>query len=92
MKELSIRHDTLGSPKDGFNKQILTVNQKEKLARLPLASLVKTKSLIMDPVKDQMKQSIKNENIGLDQLRGSPANLEAIAAFREKRDPNFENC
>ena len=35
MKELSISHDTLGSPKDGFNKQILTVNQKEKLARLP---------------------------------------------------------
>lgn len=68
------------------------MSQAEKLARLPLASLVKTKSLIMDPVKDQMKQSIKNENIGLDQLRGSPANLEAIAAFREKRDPNFENC
>ena len=35
MKELSISHDTLGSPKDGFNKQILAVNQKEKLARLP---------------------------------------------------------
>ena len=35
MKELSIRHDTLGSPKDGFNKQLLAVNQKEKLARLP---------------------------------------------------------
>ena len=35
MKELSIRHNTLGSPKDGFNKQLLTVNQKEKLTRLP---------------------------------------------------------
>jgi len=28
----------------------------------------------------------------LDELRGSPANLEAIAAFREKREPNFDDC
>jgi len=54
--------------------------------------LVKTKSLIMDPVKSQMKESIKNENAGLDELRGSPANLEAINAFREKREPNFDDC
>ena len=66
--------------------------QADKLAKLPLASLVKTKSLIMDPVKSQMKESIKNENAGLDELRGSPANLEAIAAFREKREPNFDDC
>ena len=47
---------------------------------------------LMEPIKSQMKESIKNENKGLDELRGSPANLEAIAAFREKRDPNFDSC
>ena len=34
MKELS-RHDTSDPPKEGFSKQLLAVNEKEKLARLP---------------------------------------------------------
>jgi enoyl-CoA hydratase/carnithine racemase len=68
------------------------MEQAQKLAKLPLASLIKTKSLIMEPVRAQMKKSIENENIGLAELRGSPANIEAISAFREKREPDFENC
>ena len=61
----------------------------EILAALPMASLVKTKSLLMDPVREKIKQNVKAENAGLAELRGGAANQEALAAFREKRDPDF---
>ena len=63
--------------------------QSQKLAALPLASLMKTKTLIVDPVRDQLKASVKAENKGLGELLGGPANKEALAAFREKREPDF---
>ena len=61
----------------------------EILAALPMASLVKTKSLLMDPVREKLKEGVKAENAGLAKLRGGAANQEALAAFREKRDPDF---
>ena len=54
-----------------------------------MASLLKTKSLIMEPLRPRMKAAIAAENEGLAELRGSPANIEAVTAFREKRDPDF---
>jgi enoyl-CoA hydratase/carnithine racemase len=59
------------------------------LAALPLASLMTTKKLIMDPLREQIRASAKAENEGLAGLVGGPANREALAAFREKRDPDF---
>lgn len=66
-----------------------THEQADKLAKLPLASLLKTKQLIMDPLREQMKASVIAENDGLAELRGGPANKEAVTAFLEKRDPDF---
>jgi len=63
-----------------------------KLADLPLASLVTTKRLIMEPLKPQLRASIAAENRGLAELVGGPANREALAAFREKRAPDFSGC
>jgi enoyl-CoA hydratase/carnithine racemase len=63
--------------------------QAAKLAALPLASLVKTKQLIMDPLRPQLRASAKAENAGLAELAGGPANREALAAFREKRAADF---
>ena len=63
--------------------------QAQKLAALPLASLMKTKRLIVDPVRDQLKASVRAENKGLGELLGGPANKEALAAFRDKREPDF---
>jgi len=63
--------------------------QANVLAALPLSSLVTTKRLIGEPFKEQLRASIKAENQGLANLVGSPANKEAIAAFREKRQPDF---
>jgi enoyl-CoA hydratase/carnithine racemase len=59
------------------------------LAKLPLASLTTTKALIMDPLREQMRASIKAENEALARLVGGPANREAVTAFREKREPDF---
>lgn len=66
--------------------------QAKKLEALPLASLVKTKQLIMDPLREQLRASIAAENRGLAELAGGPANQEALAAFREKRDADFSRC
>jgi len=63
--------------------------QAVKLAALPLASLMTTKKLIMDPLREQMRASARAENEGLAAMVGGPANLEALAAFREKRSPDF---
>ena len=64
--------------------------QAAKLAALPLASLKQTKHLIMEPIREQLKQAVKAENAALAELRGGAANEEALTAFREKREPNFE--
>ena len=61
----------------------------EVLAALPLASLTTTKALIMDPLRPQLRASIKAENKGLAELVGGAANKEALAAFREKREADF---
>jgi enoyl-CoA hydratase/carnithine racemase len=63
--------------------------QADKLAKLPLASLVATKRLIMEPLREQMKASVVAENAGLAELRGGPANKEAVAAFLQKREADF---
>jgi enoyl-CoA hydratase/carnithine racemase len=72
-------------PADALMPRVL--EQAGRLARLPLDSLVTTKALIMEPLRAQMKASIAAENAGLARLAGGPANREAVAAFREKREP-----
>ena len=59
------------------------------LAKLPLASLIKTKDLLRGPHRAAMKEAVLAENIGLAELSGGAANLEAIKAFAEKREPDF---
>jgi len=59
------------------------------LANLPMASLLATKALIMEPLRDSMKAAMRAENEHLDKLSGAAANKEALKAFREKRDPDF---
>ena len=43
----------------------------------------------MDPLREQMRASAKAENAGLAAMVGGAANREALAAFREKREPDF---
>ena len=59
------------------------------LAALPLSSLVTTKALIVGPHRQAMKDAMRAENAALAELTGGPANKEAVAAFMEKRQPDF---
>ncbi|MDB2646486.1 enoyl-CoA hydratase-related protein [Pseudomonadales bacterium] len=61
------------------------------LAAQPLASLVDTKALMMTPRRDALRAAYKIENVALANLMGGPANLEAVAAFKERRQPDFSS-
>ncbi len=76
-------------PNEGFLERVM--QEAEKLANLPLVSLLQTKALMMAPHIDAMKAANVAENEALSGLRGGPANLEAVTAFREKREPNFSD-
>jgi len=61
------------------------------LAALPLESLMQTKKLLQAPHVEAMKEAAIKEGVGMKRLAGGPANKEAIAAFLEKREPDFSN-
>ena len=61
----------------------------EILAAQPLTSLLATKELLMSQVREELRAAYKRENIVLFDLMGGPANQEAIAAFKERRAPDF---
>ncbi|MGI9325327.1 MAG: enoyl-CoA hydratase/isomerase family protein [Pseudomonadales bacterium] len=65
------------------------MDRTQTLAALPLSSLTTTKTLIMDPLREQLRKSVEAENAALAALVGTPANREALAAFREKREANL---
>ena len=74
-------------PDEGFLDRVR--EQATTLSNLPLQSLLETKQLLMAPHRAAMKQANHEENEGLRRLSGGPANLEAVAAFREKRAADF---
>ena len=66
-----------------------TMAHAEVLAALPVSSLMETKALIMAPVRDEIRAARERENGAFSRLMGAPANVEALAAFAEKRPPDF---
>ena len=85
-KDAGIALDVL--PDEGF---LDAVQEKAaQLARLPRESLAAAKRLIADDgERARLKAVIAAENAALAKLSGGPANLEAVAAFREKREADF---
>jgi enoyl-CoA hydratase/carnithine racemase len=74
-------------PDEGFLERVM--EYARHLARLPMASLIETKNLLVGPHRAAMHAANEAENEGLRRLSGGPANLEAMAAFREKRAADF---
>ena len=63
-----------------------------ELAANPIPSLVATKELLMGAGRpDEAWAAHKREVSAYATLLGAPANTEAVAAFVEKRDPNFSS-
>ncbi|MDH3707891.1 MAG: enoyl-CoA hydratase-related protein, partial [Acidimicrobiia bacterium] len=59
------------------------------LAAKPISSLVACKRVMMEPVHELLVRARRNEDAAFAELLGAPANIEAMTAFAEKRDPDF---
>jgi enoyl-CoA hydratase/carnithine racemase len=61
----------------------------ELLAARPISSLVAVKRSMTAPLREQIRAARDRENAAFGELMGGPANLEALAAFAEGREPDF---
>lgn len=74
-------------PDDSFMDQVLE-RARTLAARAP-NSLRETKELLWAPRREALRAIVKAENAALKRTVGSPENREAIAAFMDKREPDF---
>lgn len=59
------------------------------LAQRPISSLVAVKRAMTAPLRAGIDAARDRENAAFAELMGGPANLEALAAFAEGREPDF---
>lgn len=59
------------------------------LAARPISSLVAVKRTVVEPRRAGIAAARERENAAFAELMGGPANLEALAAFAEGREPDF---
>lgn len=59
------------------------------LAARPVSSLVAVKRTVVEPRRAGIAAARERENAAFAELMGGPANLEALAAFAEGREPDF---
>ena len=77
----------LCEPDDLMNQAMAAAHT---LASKPISSLIETKATIIEPMRDAMLAAHERENAAFAKLMGTPANIEAMTAFAEKREPNFD--
>ncbi|WP_182379922.1 enoyl-CoA hydratase-related protein [Nocardioides sp. WS12] len=61
----------------------------EVLASRPISSLIAVKRTMTEPHREAIRAARDRENAAFAELMGGPANLEALAAFAEGRQPDF---
>ncbi len=59
------------------------------LARRPISSLMAVKRTMTEPLRAEIRAARDRENAAFGELMGGPANLEALTAFAEGREPDF---
>ena len=69
----------------------VTMTHARILAAKPISSLRAVKRLIGVHDRAAVDAAREGENAAFVELMGGPANLEALAAFAEKREPDFTN-
>jgi len=62
-----------------------------RIARMPVTSLVETKRLVVAGRIDAVRAARAREDAAFAHMVGGPANLEALTAFLEKREPDFRS-
>ena len=68
-----------------------TMEHAQVLASKPISSLIASKKVVMAPLREQIQSARKREDAAFSELLGKPANIEALTAFVEKRDPDFSS-
>lgn len=61
----------------------------ELLASRPISSLVAVKRTMTEPLRNEIRAARDRENAAFAELMGGPANIEALTAFAEGREPDF---
>lgn len=67
----------------------VTMQHAAVLASKPISSLVTSKRTIIEPLRQSVAAAREREHAGFLALLGGPANSEALAAFVERREPDF---
>lgn len=65
------------------------VRHAETLAKKPISSLVATKQAMTASLRASITEARAREDAAFLKLMGGPANLEALAAFSDHREPDF---
>jgi enoyl-CoA hydratase/carnithine racemase len=68
-----------------------TMDLARRIAKMPVASLRATKRVVVAGRIDAIRAARAREDRVFTQMIGQPANMEAITAFLEKRDPDFSH-
>ena len=66
-----------------------TLRYAAVLASKPINSLVESKRVIVEPLRAELMAARDRENEAFRLLLGGPANIEALTAFAQRREPDF---
>ena len=67
----------------------MPIELADRIAKMPVSSLVETKRLVLAGRLDAIRVARAREDAAFARMVGAPANLEALTAFLEKREPDF---
>lgn len=66
-----------------------TLRHARVLSSKPISSLIECKQAIIAPLQEQIAAARERENAAFQRLLGQPANIEALMALAERREPDF---